>query len=55
MIKLKCEILEKSRPGMAIMNEREIGRERVGPQFAKQEILKKYLSLIKKRKKMNVE
>jgi len=29
------------------MNEREIERERVGPQFAGQEILKKYFSLIK--------
>ena len=29
--KIKCEILEKSRPGMAMVNEE---RERVGLQFA---------------------
>ena len=32
---------------MAMVNERERERERVGPQFAGQEILKKHLNLIK--------
>jgi len=35
------EILEKSHPGTTMTNERDRERERVGPQFAEEEILKK--------------